>query len=146
MARELDSLIARFAELRGLPVPRLDQHGRYHFVLDGQLEIGLFQNGNWVFLEGKLDPIPESRAEVGRVLAHSLRRHLGRLRNHLEVLCVDPDEGCLVLYRQLSAQGLRIDELESAMGELANGLAFWLQASGDSRRPAPPPPMQMLFP
>ena len=144
MNGELDSLAAQFAARHDLQPPSRDEEGRYHFLIDGDLEIALFQHGHKIVLEAQLQPLPGGRNEVGPFLEQSLRRHLGRLRDHQEVLSLDPDDDRLVLFRQLSAPGLSVVDLDQAIGDFANGLAFWQHVSRAPDRPARLP-MQQIF-
>jgi len=144
MDGELDSLAGQFAARHDLQAPSRDEHGRYHFLIDGELEIALFQHGNQILIEGQLQPLPDGRNEAGALLEQSLRRHLGRLRDHQEVLSLDPDDDRLVLFRQLGARGLSLADFDQAIGDFANGLAFWQQVSRAPARPARLP-MQQIF-
>ncbi|MEZ5581692.1 MAG: CesT family type III secretion system chaperone [Candidatus Competibacteraceae bacterium] len=147
MAGELDKLAAQFAERRQLNEPHRDEQGRYYFLFDGSLEVALFQTGDRIYLEGRLAPIPADNLQAEAVLTRNLKRHLARLRDKQEVLSMDPEDGRLVLFRQLSARSLSILDFEQAMESFVNGLAFWSEDAGSRPQAAvPPPPMHMLFP
>ncbi|NJN47797.1 MAG: type III secretion system chaperone, partial [Candidatus Competibacteraceae bacterium] len=68
MAGELDMLAAQFAERRQLNQPQRDEQGRYYFLFDGSLEVALFQTGDRVYLEGRLEPIPADNLQAEAVL------------------------------------------------------------------------------
>ena len=147
MAGELDLLLARFAEHRGLARPRADAGGRYYMLLDGDLEVAVLQGGDRIYLEGRLEPVPADRRKAEELLGHHLRLHLARLREKHEVLSLEPEGDDLVLFRQLPAHALTLREFERALEDFANGLEFWSdRALGPQRTLVPPPEMQMLFP
>jgi len=146
MAGELDALAQQFAAGHDLRPPTRDEAGLYRFLIDGNLEITLFQHGNQIVIEGRLDPLPSGRNEAGAILEQNLRRHLGRLRDHQEVLSLDPESHQLVLFRQLAARRLTSADFDQAIGDFANGLAFWQNSSGPSTRPATPPRQQVFRP
>jgi Tir chaperone protein (CesT) family len=139
MANELESLTARFAQRHGLAEPRRDDAGQYHYVLDGEIEIAMFQHGDQILLEGRLGALPSPADRAGEILRLGLRRHLGRLRDHSEALTLDPDTGELMLYRRLQADQLDERDFESAIGALANGLASWKLVADGATHPAPSP-------
>ncbi len=147
MARELDALVSEFVARREVNQPDRDEQGRYFFVFDEELEVALFQSGDQVFLEGRIGEIPQDRNRAEQLLERSLHKHLVRLRDKREVLSIDPEDGHLVLFRQLPARLLDIIALEKALGEFTNGLEFWTSQFLQSPKPVmAPPPMHMLFP
>jgi hypothetical protein len=147
MAGELDTLAAQFAERRQLNQPQRVEQGRYYFLFDGSLEVALFQTGDRIYLEGRLEAIPADNLQAEAVLTRNLKRHLARLQDKQEVLSMDPEDGRLVLFRQLPARSLSILDFEQAMEAFVNGLAFWSEDTGGRPQAATqPPPMHMLFP
>jgi len=147
MAKELDALMSEFTSRQRLNQPERDDQGRYFFVFDGDLEISLFQSGDRIFVEGYIGELPQERDSAEALLERMLHRHLARLRDKHEVLSINPEDGQLVLFRQLSARILDIRDLEKVLGEFINGLEFcsneFLQVP---KQTTAPPPMHMLFP
>lgn len=147
MAGELDTVLARFAERHGLAKPQADANGRYFLLLDGELEVALLQGGDRIYLEGRLEPLPSDERKAEELLGRYLRLHLARLRDHQEVLGLEPDGARLVVFRQLSARALTVTEFEQALGDFANNLEFWTSRVAEPARTwGPPPAMHMLFP
>ncbi len=137
MASELDPLVTQFAAGHGLGAPAPDDDGAYHFVID-DLELALFQHGDQILLEGRLGKVAGNRGEARQMLQQCLRRQLGRLRDHPEVLTLDDETDELLLFLRLPARETRAADLDSAVGAFANSLEFWHQsASCPTRRDAP---------
>ena len=147
MAGELDTLLAQFTERHGLTKAQIDDSGRYFMLLDGDLEVTVFQGGDRIYLEGHLESLPADQRKAEELLGHYLRLHLARLRSKQEVLSLEPGSDELVLFRQLPARSLTITEFEQALEDFANSLEIWINTVAEPAHTlAPPPSIQMLFP
>lgn len=147
MANELDRLLTELARDLGLAAPEMDGSGRTHFLVDGALEISLFQTGDRIYLEGRIQELPVEPAEREAMLASLLRRHLARQVRWHEVLCLDPESSSLMLYRALPARTLDAAGFRRTLGELTNALDYWsAETETGGREALSQPPMRMLFP
>ncbi len=147
MAGELESLLSVFTQQRGMVKPGSDEHGRYYFLFDGDLEVCLFQTGERIYMEGDIGALPPDPVRTEAFLRGRLRRNLARLGDRHEVLSIDPDSDRLVLFRQLPARKLSNLDFDRAMEDFVNALTFWdTETETVSREAVAPPPMRMLFP
>jgi hypothetical protein len=148
MAGELDALMLEFASRHGIETAAKDADGRYYLTLDESLQIGVLQNAERVYLEGRIGDLPQDRNVAEELLARALNIHLARLRNNNAVLSIDPQDSGLLLFDQIPLGGLALRRLEAAIGSFANGLAFWRRfiAQDTAPRQTAPPPLSILFP
>jgi hypothetical protein len=148
MAKEIERLIVELAQRRGFAAPRPDEVGCYFLLLDGSLEVRLFQTGDTLLLEAQVGPIPSDDENAEEVLVRVLRRQLARSGNKAESLSLDPESGDLILYRALPARLTALADLQKAIGDFANALEYWSKQLAGTP-PAPgyaPPRATMLFP
>ena len=147
MAKELDALLARFAEHRSLNGLNSDIGGRYSILIDNDLEVALFQSGDRLYIEAALESLPADTYKVEQLLRHYLQLQLVRSPNKLETVSLEPDSDRLILFRQLSIKALSLDAFEQVLEEFANSLDFWILNNTTSATHLPAPAsMQILFP
>lgn len=146
MAGELETLLEQFATRWGLDHPRLNAQDRYFLIIDGCLRITLFQIGHRIYLEGHPGALPKDSFQGGERLSEILRMYLARLKQHEEILSLDPVSDDLLLFRCLPVQTLNLGDLEKAIETFSNRLEFWVRALSHESSRLTPLPMHIVLP
>lgn len=149
MAIELDTLLSRWTDRRGVELDEIDDEGRHHFVFDGEHEVACFQAGERIFLQSGLRALPTQRDNAAALVDSFLKLQLARAHRSPEIMTIDKDNGQLVLFRQLDANAIETADFDDAISSFVNAVAFWSKqnVSGPvARSPFAAPASQFVYP
>lgn len=125
MPNHLENLLQQFAARRGIASLEPEQKQRYLLVLDGSLQVSLFQNGACIYLEGSAGVLSDDPRQSQAMLEAILAKTLVHIGTYEATLSLEPDSSNLVLFRRLNADETGVEDLEQALEEFANQLEFW---------------------
>lgn len=118
----------------GLEGLQPDPRGDYALVFDDELEVRCAPAGRSLLLHGSIGPRathpPQAEDQLKRLLRHSL----ATMKDHPEIVSLDPVGDEFILHRTLALDNARIEDLEQALGDYLNRLDYWRRLCGGAAR------------
>ena len=137
----LHDIINQFSEYLGTDTLEPDERGRYQVTFDDVLTVDLIPNGpREVILKGDVCQVSDDETKVEEQLKEKLRLNTAKLRHADEVLCMDPENRMLVIYRKISLMGISMDLFYDHVEAFVNALEFWKEQKEHTPRAVPPFP------
>ena len=134
----------QLADRIGLDGLRPDPRGDYSLVFDDDLEVRCAPAGKSLLLRGSISPRPAHPPQAEERMKTLLRHSLATMKDHPEIVSLDPAGDEFVLHRTLVLDNARIEELEQALSDYLNRLEYWRRLCGGTARREPALPL--LFP
>ncbi|CDI03413.1 hypothetical protein BN873_490022 [Candidatus Competibacter denitrificans Run_A_D11] len=134
----------QLADRIGFDGLRPDPRGEYSLVFDDDLKVRCAPIGKSLLLRGSIGPRATHPPQAEDQLKKLLRHSLATMKDHPEIVSLDPAGDEFILHRTLALEDARIDDLEQALGDYLNRLEYWRRLCGGTARREPALPL--LFP
>ncbi|MEM6944300.1 MAG: CesT family type III secretion system chaperone [Pseudomonadota bacterium] len=149
MGREMDTMMASWADRHRVTLPDLDEDGYRYFVFDGEFEVKFSQAGQEMLLETDLGELPQKRSASAILFERLLKMQMARAGGSPEILALDGERRMFVLHRSLPLSRTELPQLEDAISSFVNATAFWstqMEVNERTSFEASPRDLQILMP
>lgn len=135
MAR-LQELLDEFARRNGIDALEPDDDGRFHVLVDDDVQVACFERFGQLCLVSELGPVPEpgpaGRAWLERLLRYALQR-----MKHDRGTPADGADGAAVLFARCALADISVGDFEGRLEDHVNALEGYRRALAGAAGPAP---------
>lgn len=144
----LEQLMQESAELIGAAHLAPDDDGTYLLQFDDRFDLAVRPLDNvTALLQSVIGHEPDTAWAADEYLRKVLTRSVIHFRQAAESVCLDPEDGRLLLQRRLPVAMLMLHEFQQALEQFVNRADEWSRfLTDDERATLPPPSMHLLMP
>ena len=118
----LQSLLKDFASRNGVDPLQPDSRGRFHIVVDDELQVQCFERFDQLHFVSPLGVVPESGKEGRSWLQHLLNCALRRMKHSRSTPALEGDNDAILVTR-LEVRSLSVHDFETGLEEHINSFA-----------------------
>ncbi len=101
------------------------RENRYHFTIDGRIELTCFQANGRFYLHGVITSLPAGVSDQEKLLRELMKKNLGLSTTQRVILSIEPDQDALALHYTCGLQGLDEEVIEEVLSEFANNFEYY---------------------